>query len=158
MEWYGGINYYNVIEFTVKTTTPDNTIIPIKISMVDESGNKWTSSFDLVVLPLKLNSPVYNLDFNKKFNIKSSLVEKNILDYRIFPNPVNDFMNIRFIGNEEEKINLILFDYLGRVILTMHDLSTEEIHKIDMSNFSKGEYIVKIILNNIEYHDKFILN
>jgi hypothetical protein len=157
--WYNGNkSFYNVIEFTVKTTTPDNTIIPIKVSMVDESGNKWTSSFDLVVLPLKLNSPVYNLDFNKKFNIKSSLVEKNILDYRIFPNPVNDVMNIRFIGNEEEKINLILFDYLGRVILTMHDLSTEEIHKIDMSNFSKGEYIVKIFLNNIVYHDKFILN
>ena len=48
--WYGNSQtYYNVIQFTVKTNTPDNTIIPINVSMVDESGNKWTSLFYLKV-------------------------------------------------------------------------------------------------------------
>ena len=47
--WYGNQTYDNVIQFTVKTTTPDNTIIPINVSMVDESGNTWTSSFNLTI-------------------------------------------------------------------------------------------------------------
>jgi hypothetical protein len=52
-------NYYkistdNVIEFTVKDSTPDNSIIPIKVTMVDETGNTWTSNFNLQVLPFKI--------------------------------------------------------------------------------------------------------
>ena len=51
--WYGNQTYDNVIQFTVKTTTPDNTIIQINVSMVDESGNTWTSSFNLTVVATK---------------------------------------------------------------------------------------------------------
>jgi DNA-directed RNA polymerase subunit E'/Rpb7 len=37
------------VEFTVSNSTPNNTQIPINISMVDESNNTWTSSFNVTV-------------------------------------------------------------------------------------------------------------
>jgi hypothetical protein len=37
------------IQFTVSNSTPANTPIPINISIVDESGNTWTDSFDVTV-------------------------------------------------------------------------------------------------------------
>jgi uncharacterized Zn ribbon protein len=44
---YGGENY--TIKFTVLNTTPDNTKIPINISIVDENNNIWTDSFEVTV-------------------------------------------------------------------------------------------------------------
>jgi hypothetical protein len=53
---YTGYNSYTesyvssyTIRFTVSNTTPTGTQIPINISMVDESGNTWTDSFNVPV-------------------------------------------------------------------------------------------------------------
>ena len=48
--WKGNSQYYDyAIQFTVSNTTPNNTQIPINISIVDESGNTWTESFNVIV-------------------------------------------------------------------------------------------------------------
>ncbi|NDP22269.1 MAG: hypothetical protein GZ091_14485 [Paludibacter sp.] len=48
--WKGNSQYYDyAIQFTVSNTTPANTNIPISISIVDESGNTWISSFNVTV-------------------------------------------------------------------------------------------------------------
>jgi hypothetical protein len=41
--------YYYTVKFTVSLSAPAGTQIPINISIVDESGNTWTSSFNVVV-------------------------------------------------------------------------------------------------------------
>ena len=46
---YVSYGYYT-IQFTVSDFTPTNTQIPIDISIVDESGNTWTSSFNITVI------------------------------------------------------------------------------------------------------------
>jgi hypothetical protein len=40
---------YYTIKFTISNTTPNNTQIPINISIVDESNNTWTESFNVTV-------------------------------------------------------------------------------------------------------------
>ena len=50
IKWYNDSPYSDwVIQFTVSNTTPDNTQIPINIAIEDESGNTWTSSFNITV-------------------------------------------------------------------------------------------------------------
>jgi hypothetical protein len=49
VEWYSGYENYYVLQFTVSNDTPANTTIPISISIVDESGNTWSSSFNIMV-------------------------------------------------------------------------------------------------------------
>ncbi|MGC3977386.1 MAG: hypothetical protein QM751_03645 [Paludibacteraceae bacterium] len=46
---YEGYAYYYTIKFTVSNTTPANTNIPVNISITDESGNTWTSNFNVKV-------------------------------------------------------------------------------------------------------------
>lgn len=48
VKWYQYESYY-VIQFTVSGSTPANTQIPISISIVDESNNTWSSSFNVTV-------------------------------------------------------------------------------------------------------------
>ena len=48
VKWYQYESYY-VIQFTVSSSTPTNTQIPISISIVDESNNTWLSSFNVTV-------------------------------------------------------------------------------------------------------------
>ena len=50
IKWYNYSQYSDwVIQFTVSNTTPDNTQIPINISIVDECNNTWNSCFNIVV-------------------------------------------------------------------------------------------------------------
>ncbi|HNQ69535.1 MAG TPA: hypothetical protein PKN32_14240, partial [Bacteroidales bacterium] len=50
VKWYNGYEtYYSVLQFTVSSSTPANTNIPINISIVDESNNTWSSSFNVIV-------------------------------------------------------------------------------------------------------------
>ncbi|MDR2407746.1 MAG: hypothetical protein LBE13_06510, partial [Bacteroidales bacterium] len=44
----GGGGYYT-IQFTVSNATPNNTKIPINISMTDESNNTWSDNFEVTV-------------------------------------------------------------------------------------------------------------
>jgi hypothetical protein len=48
VKWYQYESYY-IIQFTVSSSTPTNTNIPINISIVDESNNTWSSSFNVTV-------------------------------------------------------------------------------------------------------------
>ena len=48
--WKGYSQYSDyAIQFTVSNSTPNNTQIPISVSIVDASGNTWTDSFDVPV-------------------------------------------------------------------------------------------------------------
>ena len=48
--WKGYSQYYDyAMQFTVSNTTPTNTNIPISITITDENGNTWTSSFNVMV-------------------------------------------------------------------------------------------------------------
>jgi hypothetical protein len=47
----GGYDFsvYYTIKFTVSSSTPANTQIPISISLADGGGNTWTQSFNVAV-------------------------------------------------------------------------------------------------------------
>ena len=143
--WFGyGQTSYNVIQFTVKTTTPDNTIIPINVSMVDESGNTWSSSFDLVVKSQKQNLLFSNLENNK-------------LDYEIFPNPTENNLYIRVQTDKKCKINVRLTDLTGKTLLSLNDINPLIYNQIDVSSLSKGKYLINIFSESIQITDKFIV-
>ena len=83
--WKGGYSYASgyAIEFTVSNSIPANTQIPIKIDMVDESGNTWTSTFNLTVVATDANISYYSYDVysdnnnDKKIN-KGETVKLNV--------------------------------------------------------------------------------
>jgi hypothetical protein len=48
VKWYQNESYY-VIQFTVSSSTPDNTNIPFSISITDESSNNWSANFSVTI-------------------------------------------------------------------------------------------------------------
>ena len=50
VKWYNNSKYSYILEFTIANSTPENTDIPIEISIRDESNNTWTSSFVVTVV------------------------------------------------------------------------------------------------------------
>jgi hypothetical protein len=63
--------------------------------------------------------------------------------YRIYPNPTSGFLNIEIVpGTEETPLSFIAFD--GRVVLNDRIAAGESNHLIDMTNFPKGLYLIRI--------------
>ncbi|NJM79052.1 MAG: T9SS type A sorting domain-containing protein [Flavobacterium sp.] len=61
--------------------------------------------------------------------------EKNIL---VYPNPIKDYLNI----DSKEKVAFELFDVFGKTIL--HKKEVVDLQKIDLSNYFKGIYLLKV--------------
>ena len=76
-------------------------------------------------------------------------VEENALAFNIYPNPVNDIINI-----EGENIDIVeLYDIFGRKLFSTN--SADNI-KIDMSDFANGIYIVNIFSDSKKSVNKII--
>ena len=112
--------------------------------MVDESGNTWSSSFDLVVKSQKQNLLFSNLENNK-------------LDYEIFPNPTENNLYIRVQTDKKCKINVRLTDLTGKTLLSLNDINPLIYNQIDVSSLSKGKYLINIFSESIQITDKFIV-
>lgn len=66
----------------------------------------------------------------------------------IYPNPVNDILNIDLEGNIQ---SISVYSFQGKLIETCHDIKT-----IDFSKFQNGTYIIKILSENNIYYKKII--
>ena len=71
-----------------------------------------------------------------------SIENSSIEDFRIYPNPADDFVTVETSVNLEGAI-ISLFDVNGRRVLN-YKKNTEN-NKIDISNLSAGEYILRIV-------------
>lgn len=71
-------------------------------------------------------------------NLNTVSVEK--VNYRVFPNPTNDFLNIEFATTTEKHIEI--YSMTGKLLESF--TTNKENFKIDVLKFSSGTYILKI--------------
>lgn len=69
-------------------------------------------------------------------------VEANSL-FEIYPNPANEFFVLKNLENEDAEISI--FDLTGRLIY--NNTITGNQNEINIQNFAKGTYVVKILSN-----------
>ena len=68
-------------------------------------------------------------------------------DISIFPNPVSDFLNIKFLNNKFQKAEI--YDINGRLVYpAITNISTNNEYKINVSHLSSGIYFLKAIIGN----------
>ncbi|HLT64750.1 MAG TPA: T9SS type A sorting domain-containing protein, partial [Flavobacterium sp.] len=75
-------------------------------------------------------------------NVYLNTPELDLDALRIYPNPVNDWLNISYKENVK---SVIIYDLTGRLIYRK-DINSPEI-KIDMSGFAKTTYLLKVSTN-----------
>jgi len=90
-------------------------------------------------------------------NVKRSDSEFGITD--IYPFPANAVVNIEYNSLLNEKIQIEIYDVLGKLInsKTVYSNAGNNLHSINVENFSIGVYIVSISSNELIATDKFIV-
>ena len=82
-----------------------------------------------------------------------SLNDLDQLTFKTYPNPANDILNI----SASSKLTQIeIYSILGRKVLTKDINTTED--QINISNLTKGVYIIKTYIDNAVGSFKFIKN
>lgn len=85
--------------------------------------------------------------FQSSSNMQSIGINENLgtVDFNIFPNPANDFVNIRFNENTEN-VNIELTNALGQVVYAevIDNTYSGESTELNTSNLMPGIYFVKI--------------
>lgn len=84
-----------------------------------------------------------------RLNCSSCNHVKLLDDFKVYPNPVNDYLNID-IGLENSIFNIYTID--GKLVYKGND------NIIDVRNLDKGVYILHINNNNVFKSLKFIKN
>ena len=77
-------------------------------------------------------------------DIGLSIQEEEILEIKVFPNPVQDILYIK-MPSASENTSIMLFDVLGNRILEKPLLSTDDV--LNMSNLASGLYMLQIKSN-----------
>ncbi len=79
-------------------------------------------------------------------------------NFEIWPNPANDFVNIRILDNYNGQISLKLFNAYGELILSNTiDISSSQPIKIVTQDFESGIYLISIRSRNQLMRKKFII-
>lgn len=137
--------------FTLTPNTPftGHSNGKISIADVDNDGDKDVlitgySGFDNGVAKLYLNNTA-----------DLSTEEKNLKKFKIYPNPVNDVLNIELLSDDPIS-NFNIYNVQGRMILKNNQV-TLPITSIDVSLLESGIYILFLKNNQSETHKiKFI--
>ena len=94
---------------------------------------------------------IKQIDKDGKFvytDIKSIRLDGKTFDVSIYPNPIaNNSGNLYIDMVNDEKINIMLFDASGKILQTgvINGLKGLNTYTLNMSNMSKGTYMVKVI-------------
>lgn len=86
---------------------------------------------------------------NKK--IEEQLTNDTIIDFKYFPNPTSDVVNVAL---NQEATELYLFDTTGKLILYRTDKSRE--YKLSLGSLPNAIYYLKILVNDKELFGKII--
>lgn len=65
------------------------------------------------------------------------------LTFKVYPNPVNDMLNIKLSGDKSKAI-IAIYDLSGKKLHTETKISSDNL-SIDMSSFKRGVYILKVV-------------
>ena len=77
--------------------------------------------------------------------------------FKIYPNPSNDFIFLETIDKTQKPNNIQIFDLLGKLLLDKMNTQTEGLnYKIIVSNLPIGVYIIKATFENEAFVRKFI--
>jgi hypothetical protein len=84
--------------------------------------------------------------------------DDNIIEFNIYPNPFNDYINIELSQNIEVPVFIELFDINGNKIFQKNIISplNKQIKISLLSNMAQGTYLLNISYNDKTYSAKII--
>ena len=87
------------------------------------------------------------------FAEESSLEDDKNIEFSVYPNPSNGEININSLNNDN--YNIMITNYLGDIILSKS--LTYINFSFDLSNYSKGIYMIEVSNDNISETHKVVI-
>lgn len=77
----------------------------------------------------------------------------------IFPNPVDDILNISLNSKYYGAIQIVIMDFTGKIVLNpvISKTNSNGLINIDLSSLDDGLYLISILHNNLKSTDKLII-
>jgi hypothetical protein len=145
---YGGwfANYYDSVDEMLEAVENEKVIqIGNRIHIQDDSISTFHIGGDHI--------KVANIAFNEEIDNTTSSKDFTKLDISIFPNPVQDILQIDAKSNTIKSLQI--FDSLGKLVFQTEQ--STRIHEINTSNWNYGIYWVNIINDkNESYSHKVV--
>ncbi len=102
------------------------------------TGSRWAIyTEDFSVMPV---GALFNIAVQP--NDTASIDDVSKIAFSIYPNPATDSVTIQ---SESTISNIIMYTILGKKVINTEVKDTK--HTLDISNFKKGTYIIKLIIN-----------
>jgi hypothetical protein len=90
----------------------------------------------------------------------AKIIDKAIplsLDAIIYPNPFVESVTISFSEQITDKIDVVVFDILGRLVFSKSYMADQSIN-VEFNNLSVANYIIKVTANNKQFIKKILKN
>jgi hypothetical protein len=96
---------------------------------------------------------------NPTVSIQESNVELLNSSWEVYPNPVNDILNIKPINQIERSaiVKINIYNTAGRLILTSECSNLSEHYHLNITDLPSGLYIVEVVSNDFKNRIKFIV-
>ena len=86
----------------------------------------------------------------------TKLIElKNSFKFNIYPNPTSDLLFVEFLNNTEEDVYMELFNSIGEIVYSRKNINANL--SIDVSQFTKGIYFMKVYSNSLVSAKKVVI-
>jgi hypothetical protein len=70
---------------------------------------------------------------------KTEITRSEIL---IYPNPVDDYLNLQINGLSSENVSFQVYDVAGKLIMQQNSVGTNNLHRIQVKQLPQGNYFV----------------
>lgn len=140
------------------TFTPLATNVPNNGSATITVPTNLTSTYEARIKIEAVGNIFYTV--SKKFtlwdpNLSTSDIE--LTDFKIYPNPTTNVLNIAFTTNDTNNVTFTIFDVNGRLIKTIQQQNAAVVNQqINVEDLTTGTYILVVKTNKLTKTHKFI--
>jgi hypothetical protein len=141
-------------------------------SIINDAGSKGYVQFKVKLKPgfqagdiIPNNASIYfdsnpaivTATFNSKFTVPLGITTFDDNSLVLYPNPASNLIQIELINTNEQINRIVIYDMLGKAVKTIVVTTTSSV-SVDVSDVSKGMYLIEIISeNNLKITKKLII-
>ena len=84
-------------------------------------------------------------DGTSKVSESKTLNFKGLLDIRVYPNPVNDIVNIDLSNYKDQAVEIYLYNYLGQQqLISKVEKADKTVVELNVAEFQAGNYMIRV--------------
>jgi hypothetical protein len=111
--------------------------------------------YEMIVGDVRGGVQFYKRKLHDDLLVAPQTKENGIIN--LYPNPAQDMLNIKWDGLQEEKVNLIVTNVQGQVLVATEVVASAGHYNLPLSSYANGLYICILQSGSSKYYNKFVV-